>query len=159
MGLIKNSILLELSEANARVPKLESQDGSYITNSAIEMGETENIKADHRDTVLYNSAATLHHHTHSHCHSHHSHHSYHRQIHQVEDNYSHSSYYSGLSVNAGDGQGYDYSPYEPSSSTSSFSTYSPSQTYAPSSSSYATYTTSIARDNRKAKPYDPVRDL
>ncbi|KAB8304243.1 hypothetical protein EYC80_003660 [Monilinia laxa] len=122
-------------------------------------GRNRNIKADHRDTVPYNSATTLHHHAHNHRHSHHSHHSYHRQIHQAEDNYSHSSYYSGASMNAGDGQRYDYSQYEPSSSTSAFSTYSSSQTYAPSSSSYTTYTTSIARDNRQTKPYDPVRDL
>lgn len=64
-------------------------------------GRNRNIKADHRDTVPCSAATTLHHHNHNHRHSHHSHHSYHRQIHQVEDNYCHSSYYTGASVNAG----------------------------------------------------------
>ncbi|KAF7863990.1 hypothetical protein EAF04_006955 [Stromatinia cepivora] len=121
-------------------------------------GRNRNIKADSRDAVPYNSATSSHHHHHNHRTSHHSYHTQRRQAHEVEEHYSHSSYYSGVSINAGNGQGYDYSPTEPSSSTGEYATYSSSQTYA-SSPSYVTYTSSIARENGQAKPYDPVRDL
>ncbi|KAI9648257.1 hypothetical protein NHQ30_002889 [Ciborinia camelliae] len=122
-------------------------------------GRNRNVKADNRDTVPFNLVAPSHNHHNNHRHSHHSYHPHHRQARQAEDHYSHSSYYSGTSMNAGDGQGYNYPPNEPGSSTSEYATYSSNQTYTTSSSSYSTYTSSIARDNGQAKPYDPVRDL
>ncbi|QSZ37566.1 hypothetical protein DSL72_008664 [Monilinia vaccinii-corymbosi] len=124
-------------------------------------GRNRNTRTDHRDAVPSDSAATLHHHRHSnhqhsHRHSQHSYHPHHRQAHQGEDYYSHSSYHPGASMNADDGQRYNYHLSEPSSSTGGLATYSSSQPHVPPSSSY---NSSISRQNAKARPYDPVRDL
>ncbi|KAF7960787.1 hypothetical protein EAE96_000460 [Botrytis aclada] len=123
-------------------------------------GRNRNFRADSRDTASYNSTTPSHHSHHSHHNSHHSYPSRHRHVQvQVDEQYSHSSYYSSASMNAGDNQGYDYSSTEPSSSTSGYATYSSSQTYTPSSS-YVSYTSSpITREDGQTKPYDPVRDL
>ncbi|ESZ98123.1 hypothetical protein SBOR_1502 [Sclerotinia borealis F-4128] len=141
-------------------------------------GRNRNLKADNRDTVTFHSAAPPpQHHHHSHRHSHHTYYTHHRTVHEVEDHHSYSSYYPGASMNTdplhssiGTSQALNQdlelpSNYrqekarEPNSSTSEYGTYSSSQTYAPYTSSYAVYTSSVARDNGQVKPYDPVRDL
>ncbi|KAF7938893.1 uncharacterized protein EAE98_001230 [Botrytis deweyae] len=121
-------------------------------------GRNRNIRADSRDTAPYNPKPPSHHHHNGYRHSHHSYPSHHRYV-QVDEQYSHSSYFSSASMNTGDSQGYNYSSTEPSSSTSGYATYSSSQAYAPSST-YVSYASSpITRESGQTKPYDPVRDL
>ncbi|KAF7888216.1 uncharacterized protein EAF02_002757 [Botrytis sinoallii] len=63
-------------------------------------GRNRNIRADSRDTAPYNPKPPSHHHHNNYRHSHHSYPSHHRNV-QVDEQYSHSSYYSSASMNTG----------------------------------------------------------